>query len=163
MKSLTTTTGDQLANALHALGVNFIMAGSGDDRSLHKRPADLIAALAKSDEARLRLSLIPLFLEHPEYASCVRAAAKKLDSSAQLTLQCYYSAAVWLTKKYQLSISLPDQFSKDLNLTPVDDPDENLRMLATRHKERSGSLTNWLGTYEHAAQVWRKGLEFKNG
>jgi hypothetical protein len=157
------TTGDQLASALHALGVNFIMGGNGDDRSLHKHPADLIAALAQSDEARLRLSLIALFLEHPEYAAHVRAVAKKLDSSAQLTLQCYYSAAVWLTKKHQWKIFLPDHFSKDLNLTPAEDPDENLRMLAKRHKELSGSLTNWLGTYQHAAHVWRKGLEFKNG
>lgn len=42
----------------------------------------------------MRLSLVPPFLEHPEYASHVRAVAKKLDSSARLTLQCYYSAAV---------------------------------------------------------------------
>lgn len=163
MRHATTTTGDQLANALHVLGVNFIMAGNGDDQSLHKHPADLIAALAQSDEARLRLSLIPLFLEHPEYASRVRKVAKKLDPPAQLTLECYYSAAVWLAKKYQLKVSLPDHFSKALHLTPVDDPEENLKMLAKRHKELSGSLTNWLGTYQHAAQVWWKGLKFKNG
>lgn len=160
MKSLT--TGDQLANALHVLGVNFIMGGNGNDGSLHKHPADLIAALAQSDEARLRLSLIPLFLEHPEYASRVRAVAKKLDPSAQLTLRCYYSASVWLTKKYQLNLSLPDHFSKDLNLMPVDDPDENLRMLAKRHAELSGSYVNWLATYQHAEQVWRKGFERRN-
>lgn len=156
------TTGDQLANALHALGVNFIMGGNSNDRSLHKHPADLIAALAQSDEARLRLSLIPLFLEHPEYASRVREVAKKLDSSAQLTLQCYYSAAVWLAKKYQLNLSLPDHFSKDLNLIPVDDPDEDLRALAKRHAELSGSYVNWLATYQHAEQVWRKGFERRN-
>lgn len=163
MKHTTITTGDQLANALHVLGMNFIMAGEGDDQSLHKHPADLIAALAQSDEARLRLSLIPLFLEHPEYASRVRAVSKRLDPSAQLTLKCYYSAAIWLAKKYQVKAPLPDHFSKDLGLTPTNDPDENLKMLAKRHKELSGSLTNWLGTYQHAAQVWRKGLEFKSG
>jgi hypothetical protein len=164
MNHVSTTTGDQLANALHVLGVNFIMGGKGNDESLHKYPTRLIAALAQSDEARLRLSLIPLFLEHPEYAERVRSVAKKLVPSAQLTLQCYYSAAIWLQKKYQPNgISLPDHFSKELNLTPVDDPDENLRMLATRHKELSGSFTNWLGTYQHAAQVWLKGLELKNG
>ncbi|MFZ5818801.1 MAG: hypothetical protein ACOYYJ_02780 [Chloroflexota bacterium] len=119
----------------------------------------MIAALAQSDEARLRLSLIPLFLEHPKYASRVRAVAKKLDASAQLTLECYYSAAVWLAKKYQLNISLPDHFSKELNLTPIDDPDKNLRALANRHAELSGSYVNWLATYQHAEQVWRKGFE----
>ena len=153
-----------MTNALHALGVNFIMGGRGADESLHKQPARLIAALAKSDEARLRLSLIPLFLEHSKYASRVRGIAKKLDPSARLTLQCYYSAAVWLAKKHQPdNVSLPDHFSKDLNITPVDNPEENLRALAKRHKELSGSLTNWLGTYQHAEQVWQKGLEYRKG
>jgi hypothetical protein len=163
MSQAARNTGDQLANALHILGVEFIMGGNEGGVNPYSKPARLIAALAQSNEARLRLSLIPLFLEHPEFARRVRAVAKKLDPPARLTLQCYYSAAVWLAKKYQLKISLPDHFSKDLNLTPTDDPDENLRTLAKRHKELSGSLTNWLGTYQHAAQVWWKGLEFKNG
>lgn len=153
-----------MTNALHALGVNFIMGGKGTKNSLYKQPARLIAALAQSGEARLRLSLIPLFLEHPEYASRVRRVAKRLDPSARLTLQCYYSAAVWLAKKYQpKGAPLPDHFSKDLNITLVDNPEENLRALAKRHKELSGSFTNWFGTYQHAVQVWLKGLELKNG
>lgn len=155
----TTTTGDQLASALHVLGVNFIRGGTDTDVSLSSHPPRLIAALAQSNEARLRLSLIPLFLEHSEYASRARVVAKKLDPSARLTLKCYYSAAVWLAKKYQLNISLPDHFSKDLNLTPVEDPEENLRTLAKRHAELSGSYVNWLATYQHAEQVWRKGFE----
>jgi hypothetical protein len=162
MKHTTTSTGEQLANALHILGVNFIRGGKGVDESLHTHPSRLIAALAQSDEARLRLSLIPLFLEHPEYASRVRTVAKKIVPSAQLTLKCYYSAAVWLAKKYQLNISLPDHFAKDLKLTPVDDPDENLRALAKRHAELSGSYVNWLATYQHAEQVWRKGFDRRN-
>lgn len=159
MRHVTTTTSEQLANALHVLGVNFIRGGADTDVSLSNHPSRLIAALAQSNEARLRLSLIPLFLEQPEYASRVRAVSKKLDPSAQLTLKCYYSAAVWLSKKYQLNISLPDYFSKELNLTPIDDPDKNLRALANRHAELSGSYVNWLATYQHAEQVWRKGFE----
>ena len=163
MKEVSTNTGDQLANALQVLGVNFIMGGKFVSESLHMHPSRLIAALAQSDESRLRLSLIALFLEHPEYESRVRRVAKKLDASALLTLQCYYSAAVWLAKKYRLEISLPDHFSKELNFTPADNPDENLHTLAKRHRELSGSFTNWLGTYQHAAQVWLKGLELRNG
>ena len=153
-----------MANALHALGVNFIMGGKGADTFLHAHPSRLIAALAQSNDARLRLSLIPLFLEHPEYALRVRTVAKKLDAPARLTLQCYYSAAVWLSKKYKPNeAALPDHFYKELGLNPIGDPEENLRALAKRHKELSGSFTNWLGTYHHAAQVWLKGLEFKGG
>ena len=75
----TAATGDQLASALHALGVNFIMGGHDVKENLHTRPARLLKALAQSDEARLRLSLIPLFLEHPEYATHVHTAASQLD------------------------------------------------------------------------------------
>ena len=156
------STGDQLVNALHALGVNFLMGGTDSDDTLYKHPTRLITKLAQSEEARLRLSLIPLFLEHPEYASRVRNIAKKLNSSARLTLQCYYSAAMWLTQKHQQNgTSLPDYFSKELGLTPIDDPEENLRALAERHKELSGSYVNWLATYKHAEQVWLKGMEYQ--
>jgi hypothetical protein len=156
-------TGDQLTNALRALDVNFILGGKSKDTSLHKQPARLIAALAQSDEARLRLSLIPLFLEHPEFAVRVRTVAKRVNPAARLTLQCYYSAAVWLAKKYQLHKPLPDYFSKPLNLHLTADAEENLRALAKRHKELSGRRVNWLGTYQHAEQVWQKGLEYKRG
>jgi len=162
MKHVNTSTGDQLVNALHALGVNFLMGGKDTDETLSKHPTRLITKLAQSDEARLRLSLIPLFLEHPEYASRVRNIAKKLDTPARLTLQCYYTAAVWLAQKRQKNgASLSDIFSKELNLTLVDDPEENLRVLAERHKELSGSYANWLATYQHAEQVWSKGLEYQ--
>jgi len=155
-------TGNQLVNALRSLDVNFIMGGEREDDSLHKQPVRLIAALAESAEARLRLSLIPLFLEHPEFAAHVRGVAKKLNPPARLTLQCYYSAAVWLEKKYHLhGASLPDYFSKELGLHPTNDPEENLRTLAKCHGELSSTRVNWLGTYQHAAQVWQKGLEYK--
>jgi hypothetical protein len=162
MSRTAAITGDQLTNALRALGVNFVLGGQSKDESLHKQPARLIAALAESSEARLRLSLIPLFLEHPEFAAHARAVARNLDPSARLTLQCYYSAAVWLGQKYQTrNRSLPDYFSKDLNLVPTNDPEINLYRLAKRHSELSGAQVNWWGTYQHAAQVWLKGLEYQ--
>ncbi len=73
--------------------------GSRDVKeTLHTRRGRLLKALAQSEEARLRLSLIPLFLEHSEYAAHVQAVARQLDPAARLTLQCYYTAAVWLAK-----------------------------------------------------------------
>jgi hypothetical protein len=65
MRHVNTSTGDRLVNALHALGVNFLMGGKETDETLSKHPTRLITKLAQSEEARLRLSLIPLFLEHP--------------------------------------------------------------------------------------------------
>lgn len=160
MRNPSTTTGEQLANALYALGVRFVMDGTNAEESLHKEPTRLIAALAESNEARLRLSLIPLFLEYPEFAAHVRAAARGLSAPARLTLRCYYSAAVWLQRKYRLRLDallgqkpfLPDHFSGELELPVTDDAEENLRLLAERHQALSGMPINWLGTYEHAVR-----------
>jgi hypothetical protein len=155
-------SGDQLTNALRALDINFVIGGQRKGASLHKQPARLITALAESDESRLRLSLIPLFLQHPEFAEHVRSVAKKLKPSARFTLQCYYSAAIWLAQKYQVrNGTLPDYFSKELNLHVSSDPEENLRELAQCHRELTGQKINWLGTYHHAAEVWQKGLKHK--
>ncbi|HEY9151418.1 MAG TPA: hypothetical protein VIN60_00925 [Anaerolineales bacterium] len=169
MNTPATATGEQLANALHALGVKFIMGGESTNESLHKQPARLIAALAESSESRLRLSLIPLFLEHPEFAVQVRSVADHLNPSARLTLQCYYTAAVWLQQKYHSQLDgligkkspLPDYFSRELGLENTNDPESNLRLLAKRHQALSGAQVNWLGTYQHAVQVWIKGLEIQ--
>jgi hypothetical protein len=133
MSRTAAITGGQLANALHALGVNFIMGRQSKAASLHKQPARLIAALAGSNEARLRLSLIPLFLEYPEFARHVRVVAKNLNPPAQLTLQCYYSAAVWLQQKYRSHLStklggkiaMPDYFSRQLGVQATNDPEKN--------------------------------------
>jgi hypothetical protein len=152
-------TGIQLSRALSSLGVNFVLGSDGRQTALPKQPVRLLAALAQSNEARLRLSLIALFLQHPEFSAHVHAAAAQVPPPARLTLQCYYSAAVWLGQEQQ--IILPDLFSDELGLTPTDQPAENLRQLASRQAALSGVKLNWLGTYQHAAQVWLKGLEFQ--
>jgi hypothetical protein len=167
MSSYTTPTGAELTNALHALGVKFILGGTNDKESIHKNPVRMIIALAESNEARLRLSLIPLFLEHPEFSSYVKGAAGEVSTAARLTLQCYYSAAVWLQQKHRKKlegligqkISLPDYFSNELGLQGTDDPETNLHLLAKRHQELSGDQVNWLGTYKHAVHIFIKGLE----
>lgn len=54
-------------------------------------------------------------------------------------------------------------FFPDLEPEPGEDPEENLRMLAKRHQELSGSFVNWLATHQHAEQVWQKGLQYQRG
>ena len=162
MSTESSYTGEQLANALHVLGVKFIMGGEGDDNELHKKPVRLLSELAQSKESRLRLSLIPLFLEHPEFSLYVNRAARKLEPVARITLECYYTAAVFIRKKYQpRRKALPDRFSMKLNLSLTNNAEENLHTLAKRHREISGIQANWFGTYNHAAQRWlvHTGLE----
>ena len=57
--------------------------------------------------------------------------------------------------------SLPDHFSSELGIQITNDPEANLKLLAECHQELSGTQVNWLGTYQHAAQVWIKGLELQ--
>jgi hypothetical protein len=169
MKTLSMVTGEQLVNALHMLGVEFIMGGQFQNESLHKQPARLIAALTQSTEARLRLSLIPLFLDHPEFASFVPSILAKLKPADRLILKCYYTAAVWLQQQHRNQLitlignkaSLPDYFSLEIGLEISDDPEDNLRSLAECQRVLSGAQVNWLGTYHHAAQVMLRGLELQ--
>ncbi|MBE0684152.1 MAG: hypothetical protein IH589_19790 [Anaerolineales bacterium] len=153
---------DQLVSELWARDVRFIL-GSKPDHPPTLSPANLIMALSESHEARLQLSLIPLFLRHPEFAVHTNAIANKTNSTSQLILKCFYSAAVWLEQKHLSRKVLPDLFSEELGLTPSSNPEENLRMLAKRQRELSGSQINWLGTYQHAANIWLKELELQQG
>jgi len=129
---------------------------------LTKQPEILIHALAESNEARLRLSLIQLFLEHPEFSIYVPPVAQKLIPTSRLTLMCYYCAAVYLQKilwisrnnNDEIKAALPDLFSRELNLPDEKDPEIGLRFLAERHKVLSGDKINWLGTYYHAVHNW---------
>ncbi len=83
------------------------MGGHDVKENLHTRPARLLKALAQSEEARLWLSLSPLFLAHPEYAVHAPTVARQLDPAARLS------------RKYQMGILLlPDIFSKKLGLNP---------------------------------------------
>jgi hypothetical protein len=160
MSTLLTVSEDQLVAELWARDVRFILgAPSGFPPAL--TPVNLIAALAESREARLQLSLIPLFLRHPEFASEANAATKEVTPAAQLILKCFYSAAVWLEQKHLLRKELPDLFSKEIGLTPTNDPDENLHLLAERQEKLSRSHINWIGTYQHAAYVWLKEMELQ--
>ena len=158
MKSETSIQGDLLANALRFLGVNFIAIDQEITESIHKHPSKLIKALAQSEEARLRLSLIPLFLDHPEFSRYVSRIANGLNKSERLTLQCYYMAAMFFQKKFssmvEIKHELPDLFSKVLNVDHSPDLDICLKNLSARHQALGQTSVNWLGTYQHAAQIW---------
>lgn len=153
---MKTISNEELTGALNALGVRFFQS-DGDSPKLGKvRPTELLAALAANNEARLRLALIPLFLDCPEFSDAVIPAAHSLDGNALLTLQCYYTAAVWISRTAKpRTILLPDLFSRELGLVPAADPNDNLKNLADRQRELSGNSVNWLGTYRHAARWWK--------
>jgi hypothetical protein len=155
-----TISENQLVSELWAQDVRFIL-GTAPNHPPTLSPADLITALAESKEARLQLSLIPVFLRHPKFSEQVKFAAEKLNPNLQLLLKCFYSAAVWLEQKHLSTNHLPDLFSEELGILPSEDPEENLKALAMQQKELSGLRINWLGTYQHAAEIWLKELELQ--
>ena len=150
---------DQLVSELWARDVRFLMGDSSNAIPL-LTPENLIQSLAESTDARLRLSLIPLFLRHPEFSVNAEKSGKTLSSTTpQIVLWFYYTAALLLQRKYQERLSkifglqsqLPDLFSKKINVDLTENYEYSLLELAKQHQILSGQSINWLGTYEHAA------------
>ena len=162
-------SGEQLSGALKSLGVTFILDEMAPEDSLSRQPTQMLAALAASDEARLRLALIPLLLQHPEFSAYASAADRRLSHQKRVTLRCYYTAARYLQQKYRSRLDallgyqseLPDLFSEELHLAIASDPDTGLQELAQRHQVLSNLRINWRGTYEHAALRFITHLERK--
>ena len=160
-----TFTQSQLVDALDAFGVRFLRGGSGVGGLIE--PDKLLAALAGSPEARLRLALIPLLLARPKFSLAVLTALPHTPPDAAITLRCYYTAAYWLQQKYQARLTaalgitppLPDLFLAELGLSTYTDPDTALHALAARQQILSGRVLNWFGTYEHAVQSWLRQVE----
>ena len=158
---------DQLVSELWARDVQFLLGRQISPAPLFA-PAKLISLLAQSVNARVRLSLIPLFLRHPEFSAEAEKADRSLSpQSGENVLRFYYSAAVFLQMKYQERLhkifgeqnQLPDLFSGKLGVLPEKDPSQNLLQLAKRHQILSEHTINWLGTYEHAAERLIKHME----
>jgi len=158
---------ERLIAELDALGVRFLWRLVPVEVAGEPDPATLLASLAASTEARVRLAIIPLLLHRPDFAAHVPEAVEASPACARLYLMCYYTAARYLQSMHwsQLTrldgarVLLPDLFSVELGLEDVTEPDAGLASLAQRHAALSGEAINWLGTYQHAAERWLARLE----
>lgn len=148
-----------LVQELNQLGVRFIHAGNYTENKNQFSPDELIKLLAQNNEARLRLALIPLFLEHPEFSRFMTLS--NMEEDAQTTLKFYYTAAMFFSHKLNFPSPIPDLFSKELGISLASDPDKNLQNLANRPNQLSNRNINWLGTYTYAVQIWQKGKSKK--
>lgn len=151
-------SGIELASQLTLLNVPVVRHEHASTATQFCSPVALLAELAASNEARLRMAIIPLLLQHPEYASAAPLALPTLTSQQQIVLRCYYTAAHLLQKKYAARLcsllgprsTLPDLFSADLGIPSADTPEVQLQQLAARQAKLTGDTINWAGTYEHA-------------
>jgi len=150
---------DALVAALRERGIRYLAPSdpqAGDAAAL--APQALIADLAAQADARLRLSLIPLFILHPEWADLAPCAAAQLDEPAQTELMACYTAAVYLQRQWNIRLGLylpvvsplPDWFSERMGLPS---PEERhgkvgLYALAGWHAAHSPYSFNWLASYQ---------------
>ncbi len=162
-------TDDQLVSELWARDVRFLMGEQLTPEPVLD-PSHLIASLAQSDNARVRMALIPLFLRHPEFSEEVERAENLISSQDDLRyLHFYYTAARLLQEQYWQQIKrflidppkLQDLFSGKLGISLHKHPGVALKQLAEHHKISSGQKINWLGTYNHGADVWLKVMELQ--
>jgi hypothetical protein len=150
---------DQLIKQLNRIGVHFLMGEGNPELGEVLSPAGLLAELTQQPDARLRLALIAVLLQHPEYSGDAGQVLGILDEPQRLIFMLYYSAAQILQNLYaqQLQavmgkfIRLPDCYSETLKIAVNVPAKEQLRQLARRHQEITGLHLNWHGTYVHAA------------
>jgi hypothetical protein len=147
-----------LTMTLDHLGVHFIAGEVDTHPEIAESPVALLRGLASSEEARLRLALIPLFLKRPEYAAYVKNALFGLSPTAQHFLRCYYTAAQLLQQKHYQTLTelfgnltiLPPLFEDSLNLDSTESPDVRLQQLGREQARLTGCPLNWYGAYELA-------------
>jgi hypothetical protein len=157
----------RLANELDRLGVHFVRNDTTPLPLKPLEPVELLVGLADCQEARLRLSLIPLLLWRPDYAIAAQSAAQILVLKSRIVLQCYYTAAFLQQQKHALrlkvlkspGIPLPDLFSIPLGLSRAGTIDDQLISLAMLQARLSGDAINWFGTYNHAVESFFSHLE----
>ena len=164
-------TEDELVGALDALDVPFLSGGISDARTAAMTPDELLVGLARSTDARVRSAVIPLLLRHPEFARAAKIADRNLDAekAARTTLECFYTAALLLQKKYAVRLAqlfgrlpdLPDLFGALLRVELTEDIETALKQVGERNAELRGLDLNWVGTYEHAARTWLDYMEWR--
>ena len=162
-------TNGALAAELERLGVPFVAVAVDERHSLPLTPVELMEGLAASDDPRLRLGLIPLFLARPDFSRWVDDAACGLSGSAWATLACYYTAAALLQRQHaarlaQLGLNpstLPDKFGRILGLSATDDLETRLSQLALKQAKLTNRDLNWRGTYDHAVKRLLRRVEWE--
>ena len=149
-----------LISSLNSYGVQFLVGETGEIVSAPLHPRELLAGLVVQADARMRLALIAVLLQRPEFSLEANGVLDMLSNSHQLIFKLYFTAACYLQSKYYEQLEellghfqrIPDLYSEQLSLTPDESVEKNLQELALRHKEITDLDVNWYGTYQHAAK-----------
>lgn len=156
------TEEEKLVAELGLLGIRYLSRQNSYQATSIRPPEILLADLVQQPNARVRASVIAVLLSHPEYADAVPAALERLQPEAQLTLQSFCLAAVFLQQEhadrlraFQLTRwrRLPElpQLMAELNVPATGPPRERMVALEREQHRRGQPTVNWTGTYEHVA------------
>lgn len=164
---LATITDEMLVAELYRLGIKHL-ARLEIVEPPTIAPIELIRGLALSGDARVRASLILLFLRHPAFHVYVLEAVEQLPPTTANTLKLFYQAAYYLQIEIESTLKdlvsgwqrLPDLFSQELSLPSTDVPvDELLRLLGEKHRELTSKAYNWSGSYRQNIARFIKHLQ----
>lgn len=149
---------EQLVATLETLGVRYISRLTTVKASQLGSPAIFLAKLIQQPGSRVRNATIAVLLAQPDLSQAIPAALEILNPDEQMILKFLYTAAVVLQKKYAERLRpylsdrwlwLPDLFSIELGLLVNQPPEEQLRALGSAHRQYTGVVLNWSGTYEN--------------
>jgi hypothetical protein len=156
---------EALVAELELLGIRYLSRQTSYQATRVRPPARLLVDLARQQNARVREALIAVFLACPKYTHAVSASVAELDATdpfAAADLRLLYTAATLLQHKHHERLEpflgvrwlwLPDLFSADLGLPRSHMPaDDKLALLGRAHREATGVLANWSGTYDNVAR-----------
>jgi hypothetical protein len=159
---------DRVVAELDYLGICYLSQTNRFQVHSTRPPAELLSALLNQPSSRVRTAVIPLLLAHPEFQDDVPTAAIRLNGPRRRLLELFYSAAVFLQRKYAARLlelqgadfqELHDLFSERLGIPDDLSPSESLNRLAARHRELTSCVANWAGTYENGVKHWLRRQE----
>jgi hypothetical protein len=150
---------EQLIAELGLLGIRYLSRCTADRAERVRAPDALLADLVQQPSARVRNAVIAVLLSHPDYAEAIPAALERLGPDDRQTLQLLYTAAALLQQEHAERLrsfvtgqQLADRFAADLELPHAASPRDQLAVLGRRHRQRTRTVVNWVGTYENVVR-----------
>jgi len=163
----STVSPDFLLAELHARGLSYLLGPVSAHTGPRLQDYQLLAQLTMQQDARLRSSLIPLFLSGRQFTDVLPLALEILPREREIIAKIYYTVAVLLQKEHQSQLMalfpdwqpIPDLFSVELDIDHLDTTETKLRQLGIIHARLVGLQANWPGTYRHAARQFINHLQ----
>ena len=158
---------DLLIAELQARGLHYLIGSLPAPPVPRLTDEELLAALAQQPDARVRSSLIPLFLQQPHLTKAFPLALQRLTPHEQGVLKIYYTAAVILQEQHEQFLrrslpqwhALPDLYGAEIGISQDESVEERLHQLGSFHAQLIGLRINWPGTYQHAVTTWIRHLK----